>query len=111
LVDIGYIPRSQEHFGRAFVETTNASLSNFKKMLKNKNQLSPRVEACLEQRQRNLQQQAPQQPRFPAVVPSQNESHDDPSPYKLPADHPHKTFISGYTGFVPRLQNHFGEVH
>lgn len=42
--------------------------------------------------------------------PYANQYLDEISPYKLPKNHPQKTFISGYTGFVPRLQNHFGEV-
>ncbi|KAJ3044146.1 hypothetical protein HK097_001580 [Rhizophlyctis rosea] len=36
---------------------------------------------------------------------------DDVSPYHLPEGHPEKTFISGYTGFVPRHRNYFGEPY
>ncbi|KAI8906507.1 hypothetical protein DFJ77DRAFT_190856 [Powellomyces hirtus] len=36
---------------------------------------------------------------------------EDMSPYHLPQGHPQKTFVGGYTGFVPRLQNHFGETY
>ncbi|KAJ3026697.1 hypothetical protein HK097_006316, partial [Rhizophlyctis rosea] len=38
----GFIPRSKEHFGRSYVETTNASLDDFQTMLKSKNQLPDR---------------------------------------------------------------------
>ncbi|KAJ3175270.1 hypothetical protein HDU87_006352 [Geranomyces variabilis] len=36
---------------------------------------------------------------------------EDMSPYHLPQRHAQKTFVGGYTGFVPRLQNHFGETY
>ncbi|KAJ3021666.1 hypothetical protein HKX48_008045 [Thoreauomyces humboldtii] len=36
---------------------------------------------------------------------------EDMSPYHLPHGHAQKTFVGGYTGFVPRLQNHFGETY
>ncbi len=35
---------------------------------------------------------------------------DDYTPYGSPAGHPRMTFVSGYTGFVPKLQHYFGEV-
>ena len=110
---VGYIPRSQEHFGRPYVETTNASLASFQRMLKSKNKLPPRVLA-LQKHQAEKESQAASSPAAAPTTSAISESYsipsDDMSPYKLPSDHPQKTFISGYTGFVPRLQNHFGEV-
>ncbi|KAI8809577.1 hypothetical protein BJ742DRAFT_676777 [Cladochytrium replicatum] len=111
----GYIPRSQEHFGKPFVETTNASLSDFQRMLRHKNELPPRVRAI----------KAQQRPVICAAggtsKPVGNKATfaysaecfpiNEESPYHLPENHPQKTFISGYTGFVPRLQNHFGEPY
>eukprot|EP00842_Homolaphlyctis_polyrhiza_P005115 jgi/Hompol1/5604/HPOL_001224-RA len=140
----GYIPRSQEHFGKPYVETTNTSLANFQRMLKSKNQLPQRVLA-IQAHQAQLQKTRDRggdstikQPNggasaaattaaslsasssssaaaaghaITSIPASQNLRLDDMSPYKLPSDHPQKTFISGYTGFVPRLQNHFGEPY
>lgn len=109
----GYIPRSQEYFGHPYVETTNASLANFQRMLSTKNRLPYRVESILNERKQKLKEgklsAIPTQKRS---TPATNQFNltDDMSPYRLPPDHPQKTFISGYTGFVPRLQNHFGEV-
>ncbi|KAJ3204338.1 hypothetical protein HDU83_000624 [Entophlyctis luteolus] len=118
----GYIPRSQEHFGRPYVETTNASLVDFESMLKSRNELPARVQAIKNQqkpaisvnstnRVQNGKNSAgsPAKPSFTysaAASPA-----NDVSPYKLPPSHPEKTYISGYTGFVPRLQNHFGEPY
>ncbi|TPX66736.1 hypothetical protein SpCBS45565_g04288 [Spizellomyces sp. 'palustris'] len=136
----GYIPRSQEHFGRPYVETTNASLTDFHQMLKTKATLPHRIEAIQQHKSRNAAQRPVQTKRSPsrsvphgggfaagnasgasgfAPVPppvgrsagSASSPIDDMSPYKLPQHHPQKTFISGYTGFVPRLQNHFGEPY
>jgi hypothetical protein len=94
----GYIPRSQEYFGRPYVETTNASLASFQSMLKSKNQLPPRVQAI---KDRKLASSAKQeaditQSTLKALIP------------KPPVES--KTYVSGYTGYVPRLQNYFGVV-
>lgn len=94
----GYIPRSQEHFGRAYVETTNASLASFQKMLKSKNQLPPRIQAIKARAEKGIH--------------DCNVSASNEAPKVPPAASAESTsnFISGYTGYVPRLQNHFGEV-
>ncbi|KAH9274324.1 hypothetical protein BASA83_003322 [Batrachochytrium salamandrivorans] len=123
----GYIPRSQEYFGKPYVETTNSSLSNFQRMLKSKNQLPPGVlavqsrqsytlnaehskAASIKERESgNCLKSSECGDKIKGTVGHQIDFVEDMSPYKLPADHPQKTFISGYTGFVPRLQNHFGE--
>jgi len=198
----GFIPRSQEHFGRPYVETTNASLSDFQHMLASKSEPTPAVKAIKAHRKNTTISPAPGRSAvrgagpvygvpepvagYPVNVPSQstglvNKSYptgktltqqrppraggfaagnasaasmsslashaavpptgasgqaygyrggvsasqpkptyvysaassaiDDISPYQLPQGHADKTFISGYTGFVPRLQNHFGEPY
>ncbi|KAJ3302173.1 hypothetical protein HDV03_005279 [Kappamyces sp. JEL0829] len=114
----GYVPRSRDHFGRPFVETTNASLLEFKRMLKSKNTLPPKVLSIQQARQKREEQAVlePSRDTQPPVHitsfdPYASSYQNESSPYKLPANHPQKTFISGYTGFVPRLQNHFGEPY
>ncbi|KAJ3066286.1 hypothetical protein HDU98_010403 [Podochytrium sp. JEL0797] len=113
----GYIPRSQEHFGRPYVETTNASLVDFESMLKSRNELPSRVQAIKDQQKPAISDKTakralvanPAKPSFAYAAAAS--PADEKSPYKLPAKHPEKTYISGYTGFVPRLQNHFGEPY
>ncbi|KAJ1558525.1 hypothetical protein HK096_010834 [Nowakowskiella sp. JEL0078] len=86
-------------------------------MLKYKNELPPRVQAVKAKQKEMLTIHAPSfsknvaksKPTF--AYSAKCSSNDDRSPYSLPQDHPQKTFISGYTGFVPRLQNHFGEPY
>ncbi|KAJ3279449.1 hypothetical protein HK104_001458 [Borealophlyctis nickersoniae] len=169
----GFIPRSKEHFGRPYVETTNASLDDFQNMLRCKNELPPRIRAIKAHRKPAVPTTssagartttvarshptppttaAPPTKHHPHLIPAgggfaagnasaatlagetgltdwsmhQHRSAaakptfaysaasspiDDVSPYALPQQHPQKTFISGYTGFVPRLQNHFGEPY
>ncbi|KAI8622792.1 hypothetical protein BC830DRAFT_1087809 [Chytriomyces sp. MP71] len=120
----GYIPRSQEHFGRPYVETTNASLVDFQSMLKSRNELPPRVQAIKDQQKPTISDkshaQGSKRPTHATTSTGAKPSFayaaaaspiDDKSPYKLSAKHPEKTYISGYTGFVPRLQNHFGEPY
>jgi hypothetical protein len=88
-------------------------------MLKSKHTLPPKILAIQQSRQlkeEEAQRQGANGREVQAPVhitsfdPYAHPYQDEISPYKLPANHPQKTFISGYTGFVPRLQNHFGEV-
>jgi hypothetical protein len=103
----GYIPRSQEHFGRAYVETTNASLASFQKMLKSKNQLPPRIEAIKARAEQGIPQGSTLTASATTDSPKAQAAPNVESSVKKAEK---KTFISGYTGYVPRLQNHFGEV-
>ncbi|KAI9342777.1 hypothetical protein DFJ73DRAFT_762116 [Zopfochytrium polystomum] len=149
----GYIPRSQEHFGRPYVETTNASLADFECMLRSRCELPPRVKAIQDQGKTAIashprsgrggsegggrvgesapgaagrgtkKSSAPgwagsAMGRVPgtSAIPTfaysaRSASIDERSPYKREPDDPERTFVSGYTGFVPRLQNHFGESY
>ncbi|KAJ3258955.1 hypothetical protein HK103_003096 [Boothiomyces macroporosus] len=100
----GYIPRSQDHFGRPFVEATNASLKDFQRMLRSKNTLPPKVLAIQSQRRnkKESEQAAPAETKPSHITcfdPYAQSVIDELSPYRLPAGHPQKTFISGYTGF------------
>lgn len=96
----GYIPRSQEHFGRAYVETTNASLASFQKMLKSKNQLPPRIQAIKARPGKGISDCSAL-----TAYPTNEVPKAQAAPIVSSSN-----FISGYTGYVPRLQNHFGEV-
>ncbi|KAJ3127360.1 hypothetical protein HK098_006444 [Nowakowskiella sp. JEL0407] len=115
----GYIPRSQEHFGRPYVETTKASLSDFERMLKFKNELPPRIKAIKAQQKSGIPAPSTSSnakvknstPKPTFAYSAKSSTSDERSPYALPPNHPQKSFISGYTGFVPRLQNHFGEPY
>ncbi|KAI9204933.1 uncharacterized protein BJ171DRAFT_617961 [Polychytrium aggregatum] len=107
----GYIPRSEEYFGRPYVETTKASLRDFKRMSKSKNELPGRIQAIKDEPKPSITmaRQSKSKPSF--AYSADCSPIDDISPYRLPQEHSQKTFISGYTGFVPRLQNHFGEPY
>lgn len=35
--------------------------------------------------------------------------HTTMSPYNMPDDHPHKYYMSGYTGFVPKARKYLGQ--
>jgi hypothetical protein len=83
-------------------------------LLKTKDQLPYRVNALVnEQKEKSKLAKFAVKPidALPMLTKKILSIHDDMSPYRLPVNHPEKTFISGYTGFVPRLQNHFGEVN
>lgn len=77
-------------------------------MLKSKNQLPPRIQAI----KAKAKQPIASEPAAVTETPNKPAASNnyDSSPYRLPESNPQKTFISGYTGYVPRLQNYFGEV-
>jgi hypothetical protein len=107
----GFIPRSRDHFGKAFVETTAESILEFKKMLHAKNTIPPKIVAIQKKRLEAVKSNKHEEKKIiNSLDPFVGASMEEKSPYKLPKNDPKKTFISGYTGYVPRLQNHFGEV-
>jgi hypothetical protein len=120
----GYIPRSQEHFGRPYVETTNASLASFQAMLKSKNQLPARIQAIKDRQAPGIAQAQNGTSSSSNALSNNNnatasllasstanqESNTLPAAYRS-IENNQKTFISGYTGYVPRLQNYFGEPY
>ncbi|KAJ3093224.1 hypothetical protein HK102_000025 [Quaeritorhiza haematococci] len=132
----GYIPRCREHFGHPYVESTHTALTDFKTMVHANDQLPPRVKAVIragkqkeagsptssvssssvEEATRSskggdLTVKIPSKPKPTYLYAATTGPVDDLSPYLAPAGHANKTRVSGYTGFVPRLQNHFGEPY
>ncbi|KAJ3200937.1 hypothetical protein HK099_002468, partial [Clydaea vesicula] len=128
----GFIPRSKEHFGQPYVETTNESLIDFQNMLRSRKKLPPQVEEILKTRKEKSEKEAlakaatqaekatqgnknissspsTQKPTY--CYSAQSSPIDDVGPYKSARGSKNQTFISGYTGFVPRLQKHFGEPY
>ena len=109
----GFIPRSKQHFGMPFVETTSESLNDFYKMQNYKAQLPPRVEKVLKEHPNithvDRKQQEYTKPTF--CYSAKANLKDEAGPYKAPKGHPNQVFISGYTGYVPRLHKHFGESY
>ncbi|TPX36414.1 hypothetical protein SeMB42_g07089 [Synchytrium endobioticum] len=110
----GYIPRSKEHFGHSYVETTAESLAEFQHMRACKHELPARV-------RRIRADHPPRVPESSALIGESSEKrkmghvpsppvHDAP-PSRLPGRDASRTFPSGYTGFVPRRQNVFGESY
>ncbi|TPX36038.1 hypothetical protein SmJEL517_g01715 [Synchytrium microbalum] len=106
----GYIPRSKEHFGHSYVQTTSESLSEFQGMMARKNELPPRVKAVKNAHQPLIPEPTYEGDQRPHLF--QYTSYaGSPSPSRLPGRDAPRTFPSGYTGFVPRKQNIFGESY
>jgi hypothetical protein len=79
-------------------------------MLRLKNTLPESIQKIQKAHQGGKKNQAANDLKIENLDPFHNAVLEEKSPFKLPKDDPKKTFISGYTGFVPRLQNHFGQV-
>jgi hypothetical protein len=108
---VGYIMRSREHFGRSFVEATKASIQDFRRLTKPRDSIPEKYIEIQQKRAERIKNRVlPVSPVPEPVARNVDIYAEQQSLYKLPPNHPRKTFVSGYTGFVPRLQNHFGEV-
>ena len=103
LIDTGYIPRSKEHFGHSYVETTSQSLAEFQRMMATKDQLPSRVQKIQKEYQ-------PLRPEFTNVTDGSKQKNfnhwsspriENTPPSRLPGrDNAPRTFPSGYTGYV-----------
>ncbi|XP_075711059.1 ciliary microtubule inner protein 2B [Rhinoderma darwinii] len=93
----GFIPRAQKFFAKTYAETTRDALTDFQK--EQNQQLSPIQEQLITSKYRTP---LPELSKEPAHYVSPNAFQIQVSPYYMEDEDPHKYFISGYTGYVPR---------
>ncbi|XP_075434467.1 ciliary microtubule inner protein 2B [Ascaphus truei] len=113
----GFIPRSQNFFAKTYTESSKDALRDFQsdQVLQ-----EMRQEQCLVRTLQSGQQQQPRAKhekrlvtakystpllavsREPALYISPSAFQSQISPYHMEDENPHKYFISGYTGYVPR---------
>nr|XP_033785134.1 protein FAM166B [Geotrypetes seraphini] len=112
----GFIPRSQHHFAKTYAQITQDALNDF---LNQQNNLGYQAEELA--RLRSLQAANAQddienerklltakyRTQLPPLVqgpPSYSAFRDDDSPYSMEDNNPHKYFMSGFTGYIPRAR-------
>ena len=105
----GYIPKSMHHFGNRYAESCHHAISAFKDdqdryEAKAKNMRKGVVNAPKSQSMPLTPVAKEPRPYLPAYI-----RKNSISPHYLPSGDPHKHFMSGYTGFVPKAQKYLGQ--
>ncbi|XP_042565382.1 protein FAM166B [Clupea harengus] len=105
----GFVPKSQNYFAQTYAETCREALTEFKQDQRSRVRLGaadlPRMAAkqgLLNVKPRKLNTPLPAISREPAPYVSLDSCKPKVSPYSMDDLCPHKYFISGYTGYVPK---------
>ncbi|XP_063813801.1 ciliary microtubule inner protein 2B [Pseudophryne corroboree] len=119
----GFIPRAQKFYAKTYAETTRDALSDFQReqllqesqrqeqMLLNKLQTGQKVPHTEQEKMlisAKYRTPLPVLSNKPVSYISPSAYQIQLSPYYMEDQNPHKYFISGYTGYVPRSRFLFG---
>ena len=100
----GYIPKGLNHFGSRYAESCHNAISAFKE---DKKQYKIGLDKGLSSSRLNTPLK-PISSRPKPYLPMYNKQHSI-SPFFMPSGHPQKYFMSGYTGFIPKVQQYLGQ--
>jgi len=101
----GYIPKKEEHFGTRYAVGCHRAIGDFETDRKNySSKQNDRLEIVSKPKQNALRREA-----APYVSVSTNQH--SVSPYFMETGDSGKTFMSGYTGFIPYSRSHFANVY
>ncbi|XP_063067358.1 ciliary microtubule inner protein 2B [Engraulis encrasicolus] len=105
----GFVPRSQNYFAHTYAETCREALTEFQCTQKGGAKLSAydlppisKKQGILDVKPWKLNTPLPAIAREPAPYIPQDPFKPRGSPYNMDNSSPHKYFISGYTGYVPK---------
>merc|ERR1712224_65369 len=101
----GYIPKKEDHFGNRYAVGCHRAISNFEcdRTQYSRNE-SDRLKVAAKPPQKALRTE-------PAPYVSVKQAQHSVSPYFMDSGDPGKTFMSGYTGFIPCARSHFANVY
>merc|ERR1712100_547258 len=101
----GYIPKKEDHFGNRYAVGCHRAIYDFEE---NKNHYADgnrhRMHITKRERQMPIRSE-------PAPYVSIKQIQHSVSPYFMESGNPGKTFMSGYTGFIPCARSHFANVY
>jgi len=101
----GYIPKKEDHFGNRYAVGCHRAISNFEgDRTAYANNQNDRLKIAEKQPQKALRKE-------PAPYVSVKQAQHSVSPYFMDSGDPGKTFMSGYTGFIPCARSHFANVY
>lgn len=101
----GYIPKNQEHFGNRYAVGCHRAIYDFED---NKDFYQNNVNKTKEIVSRQAQKAVRSEP---APYVSRKQLQHSVSPYFMETGDPGKTFMSGYTGFIPHARSHYANVY
>lgn len=101
----GYIPKKEEHFGNRYAVGCHRAIYDFEG---NKSRYA--------QNHQNTRKIVSREPQIairsePAPYVSTKQVQHSVSPYFMETGDPGKTFMSGYTGFIPHARSHYANVY
>nr|XP_002130074.1 protein FAM166B-like [Ciona intestinalis] len=98
----GYIPKKEDHFGTRYADICRKATKDFS------NEMS-----AAKDKRRALQPRMPMTPKLAEPKPyvSLTQPQHSVSPYFMNINDGAKTFMSGYTGFIPRSRSRFALVY
>ncbi|XP_065829586.1 ciliary microtubule inner protein 2B-like [Oscarella lobularis] len=101
----GYIPKSQNYFGSRYAEACHNAVSDFEWDQRSYQSKRAELQTHSQSQSNSLK------PAHSAALPylSPQALQHSVSPYYMRHGDPHKYFMSGYTGFVPRTRNYMGK--
>merc|ERR1712188_68757 len=101
----GYIPKNQEHFGNRYAVGCHRAIYDFED---NKSFYQQNTHQL-----KNIVSRSPQKAvrSEPAPYVSRKQLQHSVSPYFMETGDPGKTFMSGYTGFIPHARSHYANVY
>ena len=101
----GYIPKKEEHFGQRYAVGCHRAISDFEgnksRYSDNQNQVRSIVGRKAQNKVRSE----------PAPYVSTKQVQHSVSPYFMETGDAGKTFMSGYTGFIPHARSHYANVY
>lgn len=101
----GYIPKKEDHFGNRYAVGCHRAICNFEgDRTAYSNRESDRLKIAEKPPQIALRKE-------PAPYVSVKQAQHSVSPYFMDSGDPGKTFMSGYTGFIPCARSHFANVY
>lgn len=101
----GYIPKKEDHFGNRYAVGCHRAICKFE---------GDRTQYANNQKERLKIAERPSQTavrKEPAPYVSVKQAQHSVSPYFMDSGDPGKTFMSGYTGFIPCARSHFANVY
>jgi len=101
----GYIPKKEDHFGNRYAVGCHRAIYDFED---NRAKYTDNQNRRMEIAGRDAQQSVRSEP---APYVSIKQVQHSVSPYFMETGDPGKTFMSGYTGFIPCARSHFATVY
>ncbi len=110
----GYIPKNLHNFGCRYAESCHSAFSTFEQDQQKHRTIADEMKSFRTNSSSNPEPQN-NTPLYPVnskakpYLSSFAKQHTTMSPYNMPDDHPHKYYMSGYTGFVPKARKYLGQ--